>query len=704
MLYILSIAVIVIFIIIYKNRYRTPKNQKKVPLVKGCLPIVGHSLNFSKDIISYIRQCYREYGKIFRLKIFKRHIIVICDRSMQKEYFKETEESMSLYEVLEGLYFGRAFFKDPMDFKSSIQIVKKTVAVRFDEFVPKIKEEAMKMINIMRNKKNQSIDLTKEMINFVANTSFRCFVSNEINSEFMDLLVKFTYLLNKIVVLTYFFPGWLLKGTVGILLDYYRAKMIKLLDFEIESYRLDTGKTDSMVLRKSVDYIDENGKTLNNRQIGEIVVCLLYVSSENTALGLSATITEIAKNNYWNSVKDVSEKYLADDDMQGLMSDEFINACVHEASRLNSHIFSLQRRPKNFKASIGGYHVGNADTVAMCEPMLMSLDCSHDVFSDPLTYNPKRFIKSNANSKAEPITPNYVMTWGAQSHHLCPGKGFALMEIKMATALIVTYFKQFVIPDDQYNNLDYFSPSAYAERKISIQLEPIDNILVVNKKKITKVEVGDRTYSVEDIGNGLLIRQALNFDEQVKYYTYVTDLAKGTKDAEEMQNKPTENAYPIAYHNLVYTGTSNCAEPTKLYSWANELVEGLSNEYNYKNVRFNSMYAQLYHDNSTMKTHKDEFVALGVSINLGVSCKFWFDNREILLHSGDVLIADFSKVDHGVLSILPESFPGWMSNDYLMENPIELYGRKRMSIQLRNVNKFPENLLSNEQFEQMLGK
>lgn len=479
------LSIIVIYYYYSTRPIPTPSGLKSVPVVDNKIPILGHIIAFSKNNIGFIQYCYRTFGKIFRIKLAKKNIIVICDRSMIKEYFRATEDKMSLYDILEDIFFRRAFFKDSTDFKRAIQIIKSSIAIRFDVFIPKIKEEATKLVQNMKQNNGQKVNLSKEMIKFVANTGYRCFVSNEINEDFMEYLFKFTSLLNRTIVLTYFLPHWLLNLTCGLVLTHYRNRMVELVDSEIESYRKFTNKNDSMIIRKAIDFIDNDDNKLCNRQVVEIIICLLYVSSENTALGLVATLVEISKNNYWNSIKNICEKYLITDNIPDLMDDSMLNASIHEASRLNTHIFSIQRKPKNISSAICGYHVGGADVIAVCEPMLMSLDCSSDVFSLPSKFNPERFIKintdeeeiglANTEPKIEPMTANYVMTWGGLSHHFCPGKSFALLEIKMAVALILSNFDQFKITDEQYDRRDYFSPSAYAERNIELNLSSVKN-------------------------------------------------------------------------------------------------------------------------------------------------------------------------------------------------------------------------------------
>jgi hypothetical protein len=109
------------------------------------------------------------------------------------------------------------------------------------------------------------------------------------------------------------------------------------------------------------------------------------------------------------------------------------------------------------------------------------------------------------------------------------------------------------------------------------------------------------------------------------------------------------------------------------------------------------MYAQLFDIESAMAPHKDEYVDWGISINIGASCDFTFGSEKIVLNSGDVLIADFSKVYHSVDRIHESSIPGWFDD----EN-IRTFGRARCSIQIRDIKRTPDALMTNEEFKAML--
>jgi sterol 14-demethylase len=442
------------------------KTLKFVPKVANNYPLIGQSFAFSKNIITYIQDCRKKYGDVFQLKIFKKTMVVICDRNLTKEYFSNKENQMSLYDVLSQIYFGDAFSDDVNSLDLIIKMVRKTAVVDFDTFTKKIKTQATIMIDRIKNnigdKKSIKIELEKEMIRFVANTSAECFIGMQLTDECFDTVMQFTELLNKIVVMTYFLPKFVIRLCFNRKLKQYRDKIIKFMDAEINTYRVDPNKKISKVFRTGVDQ-EYNGKKLTNRQIGEIVICLLYVSSENTAQGLSAVLTDLAVNqSYYSKIRDTT-KYMLNND-RALYAEEFLDSCVFESARLNTHIFPLNRKSKLTK-NIGDYYVGDADSVALCGPIMHVYDNDDiTVFNQPKKYFPERFMEPY-NEKKDSTS---VITWGS-GIHMCPGKMFALMEIKMATALITNNFN--IIMPEKINPLNYFSSSAFANRQLTVTIE-----------------------------------------------------------------------------------------------------------------------------------------------------------------------------------------------------------------------------------------
>lgn len=469
----LTIFIVSITLILSKFLFKKSNceegSYKKIPIVGGGLPFIGHGHLISKDILGFVRNSYNKYGSIFQIKIFNKNTVVVCDRSLIKEYFSAKEEEMSLYDALAGLNFVDGFSDDPHSGSLNMRIIKKIIGSDVNKFMPKIMAQAQNMISRFKTQGKQNIKLSTEMIKFVSCTSAICFIGIELSDELFDYLMKFTHLQNKIIGYTYFIPRYVLNMTFNQVLRYYRKKISNLLEENINSYRNNPTKNDSLVFRMLVDYVDEiTGKPLTNTQISNTIICLLYVSSENTSLGLTAVLTDLILNpKYWNMIKEESHKHLENNDIKSLFASKILDSVVTETARMNTHMFSLIRKPKN-KLLLGDYYLGNIDVVAVCAPMMMTFDCAEDKYRDCSTYNPERFLSDNPESTSS----TDFLTFGSGSH-LCPGKKFALYEIKAGISLMTTNFE---LPEIvKFGELNYFSPAVFAERPVEIILTPISN-------------------------------------------------------------------------------------------------------------------------------------------------------------------------------------------------------------------------------------
>ncbi len=676
---------------------KRPVGTKTVPIVKGRLPLVGNGIEFSKDIVGFVRNCYKTYGPIFRLKIFRTEMIVVCDRNLTEEFFNKKEKDMSLNKVLDRLYFADAFAENPKSLDTIIRTVRSSVKVNFDQFAPKIMQEGYKMIEEMKNElkiqnmQNQlmgtnkcSVKLQDKVIKFIARTSSRCFVDFDMDDDFFETLMKFAHLLNKIVILTYFIPKWLLRIIFNPFLRVHRNKMIKAMLPTIQSYRDDPTKKDSLVIRRALDLdiaIDgtDRMRRMTNKEVGEVLICLLFVGSENTALALTATLLDLSNNpEYWKMVRDTTRKAVKEGDYRSIFSDKMIDSCAMESARMNSHIFALNRMPMTGINTLGDYFVGDVDCCVLSEPILMQFEASHDKFKDPENYNPDRFINGD-----EQTDSRSVMTWGS-GVHLCPGKLFSLYEIKVGMAMLTNVFEPFTVSNSKK---EYFSPSAYSEftadveMKLNTKYDDVDDDEKLEKETIGKATITH--YTTEDGIKGWLIENYMSSDEQVSFYNSTMKLIDPIKDAKEQEIKSFNplNPCPLAFHNLVYTKSSNVQEPTDWYEFANNLWTFMrSNVSDFKEdeKKFNSFYSQLFAEKSTMNMHKDEFVDWGISISIGSSAEFIFGNHKIKLHSGSIFISDFSLVSHGISHVNTNTTPGWFTIEETLE-------RCRLSVQIRSI-------------------
>jgi alkylated DNA repair dioxygenase AlkB len=329
-------------------------------------------------------------------------------------------------------------------------------------------------------------------------------------------------------------------------------------------------------------------------------------------------------------------------------------------------------------------------------------------YAEPETFKPERFLEGS-----EPKNPKNILAWGA-GRHLCPGKQFAIYEIKAALALLTTNFYPLEIPPGELGEMDYFSPSAFAERQVRVRLQPLPQRELVVPDPVAKVLIRGKKcrvigYGVGGKTMGWLIRECLNKREQQEWYRYTVDLSRDSREQKEISQAKLHKAFPLTYDHLIYTGgTSNCFKrPDRWYDWASRLWQDLCQAGHVidfeppSGITFSSLYAQLYGLEATMDVHKDQYIDWGISVSLGSSAVFEFGDHEIILNGGDVFVADFSQVDHSIKRIM-DNAPGWWSEPESDLHPLT-FGRARCSVQIRDYSRATNDTpISIEAFKAMV--
>lgn len=127
------------------------KGGREIPMVEGCWPIVGHGITFGKDMAGFMRRAQAKYGNIFKIKIFRITMVIMCDREFAPEFFAAKEEEMSLYGMLERLYFDEAFSCVKLPFRKMVEImIRKGIAAnggKLEDILPKMEIEAKLLVD-----------------------------------------------------------------------------------------------------------------------------------------------------------------------------------------------------------------------------------------------------------------------------------------------------------------------------------------------------------------------------------------------------------------------------------------------------------------------------------------------------------------------------------------------------------------------------
>jgi cytochrome P450 len=119
-----------------------------------------------------------------------------------------------------------------------------------------------------------------------------------------------------------------------------------------------------------------------------------------------------------------------------LASLDYLEACAHETMRLKP-VAPFQVIEALRDTVVGGVHVPQG-TLVWCLMRGDSLSGRH--FPDPLAFRPERWLADGAALGSAGSAKRISMPFGA-GPRICPGRYLALLEIKLAMAMLLTHFE-----------------------------------------------------------------------------------------------------------------------------------------------------------------------------------------------------------------------------------------------------------------------
>lgn len=140
---------------------------------------------------------------------------------------------------------------------------------------------------------------------------------------------------------------------------------------------------------------------------------------------------------------------------------KYLECCMNEALRKYSPLPLLSRE------CASDYHISESDLVIRkgtpCIIPIFGLQRDADIFKDPLTYRPERFLN---NPKGSEVAGSYFLPFGEGSR-VCIGHKMGKQNTKFQLALLLSKFNfKLAIPREREIN---FNPN-------QLFLQPLDNI------------------------------------------------------------------------------------------------------------------------------------------------------------------------------------------------------------------------------------
>ena len=184
---------------------------------------------------------------------------------------------------------------------------------------------------------------------------------------------------------------------------------------------------------------DEGGSGLTDRDVAGNVMTMLLAGEDTTANTLAWMLYLLQRNPHALQRAQAEVRALGCDSStftpEQMASLDYLEACAHETMRLKP-VAPFQVIEALRDTVIGGVRVP-AGTGVWCSMRSDSISGRH--FPNPEVFEPQRWLNDGSPGQAASSARRVSMPFGA-GPRVCPGRHLALLEIKMAMAMLLAHF------------------------------------------------------------------------------------------------------------------------------------------------------------------------------------------------------------------------------------------------------------------------
>ncbi len=418
----------------------TSSKLKLPPKAKGNW-FFGAGLNFALDPIAFLNKNREEHGGIYLVPSRAKNIMVVQDPELVKYMLQDNNKNFIKsfgYDVL-AMLLGKGLLTSEGDFWRKQRRMAQPAfhKERLNAMVQSMVSCTKDYIERLEAKRGQELDMSKEMSNvtlhIVASSLFTSNVDDVVDTVAKEMDIAQELAIERISN-PFKLPVWI--PTPGNLKE---RRSIGLLDKVmldiIEKRRKDPNKYDDL-LQMLMEVKDEDtGEQMSDRQLRDECMTIFLAGHETTALALT-WLWYLLDNNpeEIDKLRAEAETVLQgkDPQVEDVMKLEYTRMAIDEGMRLYPPAWAIGRRAVE-NDEIGGYRVPKGYNI-----IIPVYHIHHDpkIWDDPESFNPERFRKGNLKEKHRFA---YFPFGGGP--RLCIGNNFALMEMQIVVAMLVTKFR-----------------------------------------------------------------------------------------------------------------------------------------------------------------------------------------------------------------------------------------------------------------------
>lgn len=419
------------------------------------LPFVGNAFQIKRERVHQDMEALcRQYGPYFMVRFGRRKLLVVADHEATNQVLKarphDFRRSTRLSEAAGSLGMALGLFMaEGEQWHHQRRMVMASFAPQ------RIRSYFPSMLNVTRRlhdrwqlaaQARQPIDLQADLMRYTVDAITGLAFGHDVNTLEADgdviqrhLDAIFPALFKRILSV---FPLWkLIKLPADRQLEHSVAEINKAIEGFIaearERMRLDPSRRvePPNLLEAFIAAAETEGSGVNDADVKGNVVTMLLAGEDTTANTLAWLVyllhhNPAALDRVKQEVSTIAPRGLADFTPDTLAKMDFLEACANEAMRL---------KPVAPFLPVQALRDTVVHDIAVPKGTLVWNVMRHDSVSaqyltDPLDFKPERWL-DQGNSPAKHLS----MPFGS-GPRICPGRYLALLEIKMAIAMLAGHF------------------------------------------------------------------------------------------------------------------------------------------------------------------------------------------------------------------------------------------------------------------------
>ncbi|XP_026547894.1 25-hydroxycholesterol 7-alpha-hydroxylase [Notechis scutatus] len=445
---------------------RRKRHTGEPPLINGWIPFLGVALDFRKNATNFLLTLNKKHGDIFTIHMAGKYITFIIN-PLQYPLMTKNSKYLGFTEFADQIS-SQAFDHPPIvngNFPDLNEHVHRNYQYILGKSLDTLSDNMMKNLqNIFKRKISQMVDWEMEKMHkfcfsIIFEASFKTFfgrdphndgynVTDEIGEKFLKFDANFSYLALNV-------PITLLGATKNI-----RRELINFLNPKKMEKWLDVSK----VVQDRKDIL-ENYKVLSDYDKAAHHFAFLWASVGNTIPVIFWTMYYLLRHpEAFAVVHDEidhllqstgQEKrpgyniYLSREQLDNLV---YLESAINESLRMCSSSINIRQIKENFIFKFEENRevcLRKGDFLAIFPPVLHR---DPEIYEDPQTYKFDRYVENGKKKttffKQGKKLKYFLMPFGS-GVNMCPGRFFAMSEIKLFVVLASVYFDMDIMEDKQ---------------------------------------------------------------------------------------------------------------------------------------------------------------------------------------------------------------------------------------------------------------